>query len=218
MNSRPKFLIFVAAFFAAGAVNAFAQNTNATPSPTPPMSEPMIISRADDRPVESVFPDANDESIESLRQRVDARIAAEENADRADERYEQRQRRLLLNLDLLTRSEERADALRRQLFDMMQKESEIQTKLDRLEYDLRPESIDRNIAFAGSLRPEELRELRERSLESERANLQALLEQIQRSKQTVQRNLVRAEDLVEKLRTKLEQEIDEAFAEDTEGQ
>lgn len=125
-----------------------------------------------------------------------------------------KQKRLLLNLDILTRAEQRSETLRKQIFDLLEKESDIRSKMDRVDYELRPESIDRNIAFAGSLRPEELRATRRKSLESEKANLQTLVNEIIRTRGNLEATLVRSDALVEKLRTKLEKEIDIALEDD----
>jgi predicted nucleic acid-binding Zn-ribbon protein len=116
-----------------------------------------------------------------------------------------------LNLDILTRAEQRSESLRKQVFELLEKESSIKTKLDSLEYDLRPESIDRTTAIVGSLRPEEIRASRKKSLESERTNLQNLLTEIQRTKTRLDMDLQRSDALVERLRNKFEKEIDTAL-------
>jgi len=72
------------------------------------------------------------------------------------------------------------------------------------------------VAFAGSLRPEELRNMRRKNLEIERTNLQSLLTEIQRTKANLDQNVQRADILVEKLRNKLEKEIDDALVDDPE--
>ena len=97
---------------------------------------------------------------------------------------------------------------------MLEKENAVKTKLDSLEWDLRPEVIERSTALIGSLRPEELRASRKKSLESERVNLQALLTEIQRARATLDQSLQRADALVEKLRNKFEKEIDTALEDD----
>ena len=72
--------------------------------------------------------------------------------------YDERQKMLLLNLDILTRAEQRTESLRKQVFEMIDKENTIKTRLDQIEYDIRPETIDRTtIQMGGSLRPEEIR-------------------------------------------------------------
>lgn len=124
------------------------------------------------------------------------------------------QKRLLLHLDILTRAEQRVESLRKQGFEMIEKENDIQKRLDAIEIDIKPEMIERNTAMAGSLRPEEVRESRRKQLESERNNLQTLLLEVQRNRATLDNGIRRADDLVERLRTKLEKDIDSALADD----
>ncbi len=195
-------------------------------SSTPPTSEPLIISRAEDFPDSEtmVVPANRDEkpatAVDSAERNIRemenlaGRIKNLETGSKKD--YDEKQKRLLLNLDILTRSEQRAETLRKQLFEMIEKESAIRTKLELIENDIRPETIERNVAFAGSLRPEELRNMRRKNLEIERTNLQSLLTEIQRTKANLDQNVQRADILVEKLRNKLEKEIDDALVDDPE--
>ncbi len=184
-------------------------------------TEPLIISRAEDFP----DPDAPQKVIEKLPEPngtadvnarvfedLNNRIKSLETLKKND--YDSKQRRLKLNLDILMVAESRAETLRKQLFDMIEKEGNIKTKLDQIENDIRPESIDRGVAFAGTLRPEELRNLRRRSLESERTNLQTLLAEVQRTRANLDLNLQKADLLVDKLRAKLEKEIDDALVDE----
>ena len=127
---------------------------------------------------------------------------------------EDKKKGLLLNLDILTRAEQRSESLRKQLFDLIEKESAIKTKLDQIDNDIRPENIQRQVAFAGTLRPEELRDNKRKSLEIERKNLSDLLAQIQTTKTNLESSVLRAELMVEKLRAKLEKDIDDALLEE----
>lgn len=189
------------------------------PTATPPASEPMIISRADEFPDENsqaIPADPNENrstgadstSVQTLED-LGKRIKNLEAVRKPDP--DEKQKRLLLNLDILTRAEQRSESLRKQLFEMIEKENAVKTKLDSLEYDLRPEVIERSTALLGSLRPEEIRASRRRSLEAERGNLQNLLTEIQKNKTALEINLQRADALVERLRVKLEKEIDTAL-------
>lgn len=195
------------------------------PTATPSSSEPMIISRADEFPDENsqaVPPDPNAnrpaadtniQTLEDLGNRIKNLEATHKAAD-----PDEKPKRLLLNLDILTRAEQRSESLRKQLFEMIEKENAVKTKLDTLEYDLRPEVIERSTALIGSLRPEEIRASRRRSLEAERSNLQVLLTEIQKNKTAIDTNLQRADALVERLRVKLEKEIDTALDDDPDKQ
>jgi len=200
------------------------------PAPTATPSEPLIISRADDFPDENsraIPPDPNEskavgadrssvQSLEELGTRI-RNLEAATIQPRSTQDPDEKQKRLLLNIDILTKAEQRSEGLRRQLFELMEKEGVIRTKIDSLDYNLRPEAIERTTAITGSLRPEELRANRQKSLESEKANLQKLLLEIDKSKASLEISLQRADALVEKLRTKLEKEIDAALVDEPEN-
>lgn len=189
-----------------------------TPTPVPVQTVPVVISRADDQPTESVFVPADTQeklpvqetSVISVAD-LEARIKSLESLKKDD--YDSKQKRLLLNLDILTRAEQRAETLRRQLFEMIEKQNTIQIRIEQLTFDLQPSMIDR-YAGVGSLRPEELREARKKSLESEKRNLESLMAQIALSRKSLEDNVFKADSLVEKLRTKLEKDIDAALVED----
>lgn len=131
--------------------------------------------------------------------------------------YEEQQKRLLTNLDILTRAEQRSESLRRQIFDLLDRENSVKLRLDQISTAILPEAIEREVATAGSLRPEVLREQRRKSLESERQNLQTLLAEISATKDNLQQSLLRSDLLVEKLRNRLEKDIDTAIAEPDEN-
>jgi hypothetical protein len=186
----------------------------------PVATDPEVISRADDFPNNSLVltpsqssaapltgaeTSDNSHSIDDLEKRIKMLEAGKAT------NKEEKQKRLLLNLDILTRAEDRASTLRRQLFEMIDKENTIKARLDAIENDIRPEAIERQVAMAGSLRPEELRAARRKSLEIEKSNLQSLLLQIQQTKTNLDQNVQRADAMVEKLRARLEKEIDTAL-------
>ncbi len=209
-----------------------AQNTRRTKTgknrpkvqPTPLPTAAEIISRDTDYAAQNqiVQPEsienqitATDENaqdtesvINELKQRIST-LEAERKTNSDD-----KQKRLLLNLDILTRAEQRAETLRKQRFEMIEKESQISTKLDQINADVRPETIDRQVAFAGSLRPEELRDTRRKTLEIEKKNLQILLADIQTVRANLELSVQKADILVQKLRDKLEKEIDDSLADD----
>jgi len=203
------------------AVDGEAQTNKRKPKPTPTpvrLTEPAIISRADDYPTvviepvpsgTGVEPSTSDATIEELRERL-LQLEAKSNKKDPD----QKQRQLALNLDILTKSEQRSDSLRKQLFEMIEKENSIRGRMDQIDNDMRPETIERTMATVGSLRPEELREQRKRSLALEKANLQVLLTAVQKNRADLDINLQRSDALVEKLRVRIEKEIDDALADE----
>lgn len=161
----------------------------------------------------------NDETLEDKIDRlnkklkdISTRIGTIESNQKAE--LDDKQKKLLLNLDILTRAEQRSESLRKQLFEIIEKENEVKQKLNDLEYQSRPEVIERNMALVGSLRPEDLREQRRKSLENDKTNMRALLTQIQTTRANLEDSTVKADALVEKLRFKLEKEIDDALSDE----
>lgn len=224
--------IVVFAAFCVGLFSAegFSQGTRrkrtptSTTVPAATSGEAQIISRAEDFPDTDAIlvpkpeakktpdpvsdPNETSKTIAELR----SRVTGLESSKREDQ--DDKQKRLLLNLDILTRAEQRSESLRKQLFEMVEKENTIKTKLDMIEINIRPEAIDREVAFAGTMRPEDLRALKKKQLEIERTSLQSILAEIQKTKTTIDQNLQRSEAMVEKLRIRLEKEIDSALADD----
>lgn len=211
--SISKVVLASAAIAAICSISTAAQNVR-PPRPTPTPVVPEIISRADD------FPDEDSKKSQQALPRKSEDVPTQPSRRRSDiTRSDSRssdaaqRERLALNLEILTRAEQRSDSLRKQLFEMMEKENSIRARLDEIEYDLRPEVIDRQLATVGSLRPEELRAQRRRSLELERQNLNNILAEVTKAKASLEASLSRSESLVEKLRTRLEKEIDRALDE-----
>lgn len=232
--------IFAAALILFGLLSAAAAQTSAqaakkkTKRATKPVvqtlpveqSEPQIVSRAEDfqnqnqtQPLE-IAPQT--ETAETLEQKVDkvndgikdlkSRVRSLEASQKNE--FDEKQKRILLNLDILSRAEQRAESLRRQLFELIEKENGVRTRLEQINYEARPENLDRAAAFAGSLRPEEIRDQRRKSLEVEKRNLETLLTQIQTSRAALEENVRKADVLVEKVRARSEREIDAALVEE----
>lgn len=128
--------------------------------------------------------------------------------------FEEQQKRMLLNLDIITRAEQRSESIRKQLFELIEKESNIKSRIDQIDADSRPEVIDRSTIFGGSLRPEETRDALRKKLAAEKTNLSALYTQIQTTRASLERNLERSDLLIERLRFKLEKDIDDAIKTD----
>ncbi len=205
-------------------IGSNAQTTRSKPKPlaTPPptLSGAEIISRAGDfaevSPITLPSADKTDERppvgdadrIKELNERL-KKLEAGQKAD-----SDEKQKRLLLNLDILTRAEQRSESLRKQLFEMIEKENAVKSRLEQIEYDIRPEAIERTLQLAGSMKPEEVRDNRRKSLDAERRNLQSLLTEIQNTRTNINFNLQKADIMVEKLRTRLEKEIDDSFLKD----
>src|SRR5215203_7114646 len=188
-----------------------ATTSATTTKPVPQQTLPTIISQADqysqqnqqlitgtiEAPTNNettteteAQPETFDEKLDKISNRMkemNTRMKTLEGSKQSA--YDEKQRRLLLNLDILTRAEQRAESLRKQLFELVEKQNSIQLKLDTIDYDLRPEMIERTVSFTGSLRPEEIREAKKKSLEAEKRNFSNLLIDIQNTRVNLEQNV-----------------------------
>jgi hypothetical protein len=73
---------------------------------------------------------------------------------------------------------EQAQKLRSELSQLHDREAEIKIRLTELDYDLKPENIERHFAGVGSVHPEELREARRKQLQLEKDRLVRQLSEI----------------------------------------
>jgi hypothetical protein len=86
-----------------------------------------------------------------------------------------------------------AAKLRLQLVEVQTKEAELQTRLQQLDEDLKPENIERALAGIGSTKPEELREHRRRQLTIEKNGVLAQLKTLEASKASLESAIAAAD-------------------------
>ena len=230
MNGRISLLALVLVLTACAGITV-AQRTTRTPRQTPrPTPTPVQVTTdqilgqepggplVDPQDVEQTppanSPEQSQQTTAPSTEALLARIKALESS-RSD-KYDEQQKRLLMNLDILTRAEQRSENLRKQVFELMEKEAAVQTKLDQLAYEMRPEMINRvTTQMGGSMKPEEVREEKARTLAAEQTRQQNLLAEIQSAKARVEAGLERSEQLVERLRAKIEKDIDDSLDPET---
>ena len=125
--------------------------------------------------------------------------------DRLNDKLTQMQQndRTLIDMERLTRAEQRAESLRTQQVDVESKLADAQAKLEQIEYQLRPENIERASGY-GTVHPEEARDARRRQLESERNRLLAQVKILETSRDRLAQSLVSADAEVDSLRRKIE--------------
>ncbi|MBV9958760.1 MAG: hypothetical protein JO360_10080 [Acidobacteria bacterium] len=114
-----------------------------------------------------------------------------------------KQNRASLSLDILTRAEQRAELLRRQLLELVEKETTLKSRLFQIEEEIRPENIERSTSMNGTTRTAEMREMRRKVLETERRGVVGLLSQIAEGRDRLEENVRQADALVAKLRRSL---------------
>jgi len=135
-----------------------------------------------------------------LREISDKVLAPDSNQGSASNA---KQNRIALNLEVLTRAEQRAEALRKELLERIERETSLRSRLVQIEEEMRPESIERALNPIGSTRSVELREVRRRVLENERRGFESLLSQTVQSRLRLEDDVKQADSLVSKLRQRL---------------
>jgi chromosome segregation ATPase len=113
-----------------------------------------------------------------------------------DDRYQ-------LDMERLTRAEQRADQLRSQLMDVQGKIADFEARLELIDFALRPENIESATAGYGSTRPEQARDARKKQLEGEKSRVQAQLKLAESSKQRLETAVANSDAEVDLLRAKL---------------
>jgi hypothetical protein len=114
-----------------------------------------------------------------------------------------KQDRIASNLDLLSKAEQRAEGLRKDLFDRIEKESSLKSRLVQIDEDMRPENIERALNPYGTTRTAELRDNRRRVLENDRRGTESLLNQTSQSRMKLEEDVKQADALVAKLRARV---------------
>jgi len=121
------------------------------------------------------------------------------------------QHRISSSLTLLTQSEQRAEMLRRQLLELIEKETLYRTKIAQIDEDIRPENVERTLNPYGTTRTAELRDTRRRVLDTERRGFFSLLALTAENRTRLEEEVRQADALVQKLRQRLNPLIEKAI-------
>ena len=227
------FLIVAASLLLCGAVETSAQQrrrpSRRITNPVPPANEGRaatdaeIISTADETPAEAPPARGRAANRANVRaeQRASAPLSEQEQLRRTVNRLSaqvaklsedmgafKQQQRALVDLERLTRAEQRADNLRSQLRTVIDRQFDLQARLDQLTYELQPDVIQQRTALVGSVRPELVRDALQRQLEGERSRVRQQLEQITNNRAQLERSIQTAETEIESLRARLYAESD----------
>ena len=127
-----------------------------------------------------------------------------------DDRYQ-------LDMERLTRAEQRAEQLRGQLMEIQTKIGDYQSKLEQIDWALRPENIESSTAGYGSTRPEQARDARKKALESEKSRVATQLRLAETSKTRLEGAVANADAEVDYLRAKLQQRREQMDAQPVEA-
>lgn len=114
-----------------------------------------------------------------------------------------KQNRIAANLEILTRAEQRAEALRKELLERTEKETSLKSRLLQIDEEIRPENIERALNPIGTTRTVELRDVRRRVYENERRGIESLLSLIAQGRQRLEEDVRQADSLVTRLRQRI---------------
>jgi len=148
------------------------------------------------RPSGEQDPDAMRKTIRGLSTQVDKlndKLTQMEESQRS-----------LVDLERLSRAESRSAALRAELRDVQAKEADLEAKAEQIDYDLKPENIERATAGYGTTHPEEAREQRRRQLESEKQRLRKQLDQLAISHTRLDEAIATSDAEIDRLHKKLD--------------
>ena len=186
---------------------------------TPATGDVKIISTADSANTETPqttepkkekpAPSDQDQTITTLTDQV-KRLNDKLTSMQEDDRYQ-------MDMERLTRAEQRAEQLRSQLIDIQSKIADFEARIDQLDFALRPENIESATAGYGSTRPEQAREARRKQLENEKVRVQAQLKLVEQSKTRLETAVANADAEVDLIRAKLEQRRQQMDAESNEA-
>jgi len=191
----------------------------ASPSPSPDATsdnaDPRIISTAEQNAADADQPtdkprtkkQAGKPKVEAepdeMRQTI---VTLSNQVTKLSEKLTQmeEQQRTLVDMERLTRAEQRSESLRAQLRDVQAKDSDLQGQLEEVDYALKPENIERVVGTFGTTHPEEAREQRRRQLESLQTRIRTQLDQLAQSRVRLEAAITTADAEVDLLRKRMD--------------
>jgi chromosome segregation ATPase len=114
-----------------------------------------------------------------------------------------RYRQIDYTRDLLTKEEQRAEALQNQIQDNSDKMAPLQARMDQIDEQLRPENIDQSLAGVGSMRPEEAKEALRRRLTNDKRRVQTQIDLLNQNHTRLTASLAGSDASIQRLRLRL---------------
>lgn len=189
-------VIVLAGIAAAGQTTG---NVRANESASDRVANQVGLLRQSVRSLDSTLGDIADKFLPLFTKAKEAE-AATENENRISAR-----------LTLLTQAEQRAEILRRQLLELIEKETAYRSRITQIDEDTRPDNIERSLNPYGTTRTAEMRDQRRRVLENDRRGYDNLLNVATQSRVRLEEDVRQADLLVTRLRQRLLPTIDRAI-------
>ena len=171
-----------------------ADNSNSNSAENSGTESPKINSNSNS--AQSEDPDSMKRTIRTLSNQVD------KLSDKLNEIQGSQQS--MVDLERLSRAEQRSSQLRTELRDVQAKKADLEAHLDQVENDLKPENIERSVAGYGTTRPEELRAQRQKQLENDRTRTRQQIDLLAASETRVQQAIGTSDIEIDRLQKKLD--------------
>ena len=190
--------------------------TQPQPTPLPAGADPTLVSTAEQQGAEQ----AQAQAQAAKRAAKQAANTDEESARKLDQlsrefaRLNQKfdalekQRQGDLLQERLTRAEQRSESLRTQLSQTLEKQADLQARLEQLDYDLRPESIQLRAATIPTLNADAVRTQIRQQLENEKKRVQAQLDVLESTRMHLETSIAGADAEADRLRARLNELLD----------
>jgi chromosome segregation ATPase len=148
-------------------------------------------------------PPATDQDPEATRQTI---RSLSNQVDKLTDKINQMEeaQRSLVDLERLSRAEQRSAQLRTELRDVQAKQAELEARAEDIDYALKPENIERSLAGYGTTHPEDLREQRRRQLGNEKERVRKQLDQLNASSQQLEQAIAASDVEIERLHKRLD--------------
>jgi predicted nucleic acid-binding Zn-ribbon protein len=174
-DMKTKLLALLFTFMFAGTVISYAQNNNQT------NGEGSLPNQQTSLSLENISRELAKISKTVADFNLRLKNFSETFSSNQGLRLTEKQQKLLAAFEYLNRAEQRLSVLQKLKFELAEKQSALRLQIAKIETDLKPDSIDRNVAVSGSTDAEEQRESRRRALSRQRAELLSLIHEMQNS-------------------------------------
>ncbi len=113
------------------------------------------------------------------------------------------QQTILAAFEFLNRAEQRLATLQKLKIELAEKQTSLRLQVSDIEEQLRPESVDRSVAFRGTTKAEELREGRRQALNKEKTELTTIIFEIQNSLNETNNEIRETEQFLRRIRQRI---------------
>lgn len=189
-------IIFVTVIVFVNAMMGFAQNNQS------------VNSNQTQNPLENIAEEITRiaKSVETLNKRLEN--FSQTFTSNQGLRLTDRQQKILIAFEFLNRAEQRLSILQKSKIELTEKQSSARVALAKIDEEMLPENIDRGIAVRGSTNAEQVREIRRQVLYKEKAELNNLLIEIQRTLYETNNEIRQTDNFLKNIRQRLFPEIE----------